>query len=1111
MSLHDPFGQSGAPHLPADHDVRARARDVSRPLALVAGAGAGKTSVLVDRVAAALERHPARLIAAVTFTEKAAAEIRHRVRTKFDASRSGELSQLTVTTLHGFARKLLLEEAFAAGFPPGADISGSKDSDVVRGVVDGVVGAFVRKLRRDDRALWRLLDALVTPFQLRRALDVLIGAPGFTLDAAPTSSIVELSLVSLQDHRKAIRTAVSECSSVDDKLLLAWGDIDDAFADAFRVSAAELVVNAALRKKFVRRGLGTKKSWTGDSRDRVYAAVDALLAWQKQTRALAHGAILRRLADDAVPTLVREREKRGLVSFDDLLLQARDVLVRDPQARARLQERFKVVLIDEVQDTDPLQAEITSLLTKDLFVVGDPKQAIFRFRGGDIESFTATARLVDDRATLASNFRSVRGVVDWCNHTFALLPAFTPQVAVRGAGPLPAVVVVDAAPDDAPAAVAAHLRSLIDARSIAPRDVMVVLPSWAAADDVADAFAAAGIPAVIEGGDRLFARDEMRLALATLRAIVDGSDTEAVCFCLRGVFGATLEELWNHKSAGRSFRPVVVDAVKTPAPTRLQSALDRLARASRRTGTMSLARLVEDVLWGSALPAWARFHDADRRRANVDRFFALVEAHEQEVRAPLEVVRALINEATREDHTDVRRLDDDGTAARITTLFSAKGLEAPVVVVMAQERKRDHPAAVLDRLRRTASIKLGALEPPGWDDAVARDQLLDDEERRRWVYVACTRARDQLVLAAPFDRLLGADVAARGLPGDLSVVASDTDVVVGDTTGGPAIVRVVRPVVATAAHPVWITEAPAPATGGSTLTSPIAEVVKRARTASRRWRTVSEVAAQRRLTVDVVVDEGSEEQGVGAVGGRLVHKVMERLDFNLPTEMRVAAARQLAKSMARAAFVDPAGADGVVDRVASVVDRLARHAVVERAAKAQRIWREVPFALPSADRRRTVAGTIDLVFEDATAVVVVDWKSHVPAPGTALRARYEAQLAEYVRAVVTTIDPKKPIEAVLAGPHKELPPDLFEFDDDDGAYASLDEDVRAVVEAVAAVVGAPVVGYIDVSGVECVVAWPDRKVALVDDNSVDVPGFLTTSWADALPGLLGVVDDGQAD
>lgn len=1094
----------------SDDDVRARARDVTRPLALVAGAGAGKTSVLVERVAAALDRHPARFIAAVTFTEKAAAEIRGRVRDRFDASRSGELSELTVTTLHGFARRLLLEEAFAAGFPPGADVQSSAESDVVRGVVDGVVGAFVRRLRREDRALWRLLDALVTPFQLRRALDVLLTAPGFTLDHVAGSQFVEASLGPLQGHIKTIRQAVSECSSVDDKLLLAWGDVDDAFADAARVGDAELVVAAALRRRFVRKKLGAQKSWPSGSRERVYAAIAALEEWQKQTRSRAHGAILRRLADDVVPVLVREREKRGLVSFDDLLLQARDVLKSDAQARARLQQRFKMVLVDEVQDTDPLQAEITSLLTKELFVVGDPRQAIYRFRGGDVEAFAATANLVDDRATLLSNFRSVPGIVAWCNHTFATLPGFTPQVAVRKPGALPPVVVLDVGAVEAEeeeeeegaeedvdgeavcAGIAAHIRGLIDAGSIAPRDVMVVLPSWAAADDVADAFAARGIPAVIEGGDRLFARDEMRLALATLRAIVDGSDTEAVCFCLRGVFGATLQELWEHKSAGRSFRPAVIDVEKTPQPSRLQRALDRISRASRRMGTTSLARLVEDLLWDSALPAWSLFHDADRRRANLDRFFSLVETHEQEVRAPLEVVRAMINEATREDHTDVRRLDDDGTAARITTLFSAKGLEAPVVVVAAQERKRDHPASVLDRLRRTASIKLGQLEPPGWASAVARDLQLDDEERRRWVYVACTRARDQLVLAPPFHKLLKADVAARGVPADLAACKSG-DVVVGGVAD--VVVRVVRPPSSATTTPVWIASPPTV----TSVVSPIAEAVKRARTASRRWRTVSEVAAQRRLAVDLVVDEGSDEQGVGAVGGRLVHKVMERLDFTLPIELRVAAARTLCRSLASSGFVDPHDADDVVVRAASVVDRLARHPVIERAARAKRLWREVPFALPSDDRRRTVAGTIDLVFEDDAAVVVVDWKSRVPAVGTVLRARYELQLAEYVRAVVVGLDAKKPIEAILAGPHKELPVD----DDDEDAFAALDEDVRAVVEAVVDRAGAPVAGLI-VGDVECVVAWPDQKVALAD---VDVPGYVSTSWPDALPELLGLAED----
>ncbi|MDP2344131.1 MAG: UvrD-helicase domain-containing protein [Deltaproteobacteria bacterium] len=1095
----------------ADDDARALARDVSRPLALVAGAGAGKTSVLVDRVRGALLLHPPQAIAAVTFTEKAAAEIGARVRAPLAGgpgatSAIPELSLMTITTLHGFARRLLLEEAFAAGFPPAADVAvGGAAAADERAVVDAALAVFVRQLRRADRGLWRVLDALVTPHALRQVVAVLLQAPGFTLDRFDTSGSLEASAVALKERLGAIEHAAQACTLLDDKLLLAWRALAQQLHEAAAGGDVDLVVWALVRDRLaLARNIGTKKAWPEGTKERLHAAVADLVQWQQDTRTLAHGALLKRLADDVVPALALERQRRGLVSFDDLLLSARDLLRDDVNARARLGLRFSVVLIDEVQDTDPLQAEITSLLcveggTRNLFVVGDPKQAIYRFRGGDVEAFMATAKLVDDRASLSSNFRSVPGVVSWCNHTFQTLPGFEPQQAVRAPGPLAPVVVLDLEGSededvDVAGGIADHVQGLIAAGSIVARDVMVVLPSWAAADDIADAFSARGIPAVIEGGDRLFSRDEMRLALATLRAIVDGSDTEAVAFCLRGVFGSTLTELWDHQHRGQSFRPHAIDAKATPTPSRVDRALDRLARATRRMGSTSLARLVEDVLWDSALPAWSRFHDADRRRANLDRFFALVEAHEQQLRSPLEVVQALINEATREDHTDVPRLDDDGTAARITTLFSAKGLEAPVVVVAAFHRRRDGVTAVLDRLQRTASIRLGKLEPPGWADARARDARLDDEERRRWVYVACTRARDQLVLAPPFHHLLDVDVRARGLPADLKDVADGASV---PCAGGGPLVQVSRPSSSSSAAltPVWITAPPVP-----TARPSIVQAVRSARSRSRRWQTVSEVVQNRRVAVDVVVEDGLGHSGsVGAVGGRLVHAVMERLDFTLPIEMRVVAARGLCQRLARAGFTDTDR--DVVDRACSVVERLARHPVVDRVAavlaRHGRVWREVPFAVPSADRRSTTAGTIDLVFveEPAQRVVVVDWKSDVPPPGTALRARYEAQLQEYVRAVVKGL-PGLAIEAVLAGPHRELPVD------DEAALSLLTPEVRGVVEGLG--IELPAVGLI-VDDIETVCAWPERRVALSDAPLKD--DWRSTDDVDALPALLGLLDE----
>ncbi|HEY4223192.1 MAG TPA: UvrD-helicase domain-containing protein, partial [Myxococcota bacterium] len=625
-----------------DAFARATAIDLTQPLALVAGAGAGKTTVLVDRLVAVLAEVPARAVAAVTFTEKAAAEIASRVRTQVARTaphQLPELAQLTVTTLHGFARRLLLEEAFASGFPPGADVAvGGAAAADERAVRDEVIGAFVRQLRKDDRTLWRILDSLVTPGQLRRTIDtLLVDAADCAHDldtpapAAPDSSaIVETSTASLIDALARAKRAAGECSAVDDKLLLSWAAVQAGLEDAARAGEVELVVAAATHPHLApKRNLGKKVAWPGDSKQRFLDVVDEIEAWQKSMRERVHGSLLRGLVREVVPQLRAERRARGLVAFDDLLLRARDLLA-DPAAQARLAQRFRVLLIDEVQDTDPLQADIARRLTRNLFVVGDPKQAIFRFRGGDVETFHRTAGLVEGRAALAKNFRAVPGLVAWVNHVFADLPGQVSQIAVRPAAALAPVIALAGCADDdsdddsnasskpSPAqAIAAHIGGLfanraqvIDARTAEPRlaqpsDVMVVLPSWSAADEIADALAARGIPAVIDGGDRLFDRDEARLALATLRAIVDGSDSEAVLLCLRGVFGCTLTELWEHRAAELSFRPRAIAPtspptttanVSAPPATRVERALDVLARAARRTGSFALGRLVDEVL-----------------------------------------------------------------------------------------------------------------------------------------------------------------------------------------------------------------------------------------------------------------------------------------------------------------------------------------------------------------------------------------------------------------------------------------------------------------------------------------------------------------------------------
>jgi hypothetical protein len=175
------------------------------------------------------------------------------------------------------------------------------------------------------------------------------------------------------------------------------------------------------------------------------------------------------------------------------------------------------------------------------------------------------------------------------------------------------------------------------------------------------------------------------------------------------------------------------------------------------------------------------------------------------------------------------------------------------------------------------------------------------------------------------------------------------------------------------------------------------------------------------------------------------------------------------------------------------------------------LWREVPFAVPGGGARTTTSGTIDLVFVEADQVVVVDWKSDVPPEGSSMRARYEAQLAEYARAVVRALDPKMPVETILAGPHPELP-----LDDDD-IYAFVPDDARAVLEAlVARGAPAPIVGYVD-AGVETICAWPDHKLALVeketdaaDIKALQKAGYVVTASIDDVAARLAPPDDPAA-
>ncbi|HUR24283.1 MAG TPA: UvrD-helicase domain-containing protein [Acidimicrobiales bacterium] len=449
-----------------------------------AGAGTGKTTALVGRIVQLARRDPAVMpqIAAITFTEAAAAELRARIRAQLEKAAAtepalaravDELDEAAISTLHSFALRILGEHPVEAALPPGLEVLDETRSAlafeerwgrllddllehpvcsevVLRGLAAGLNLDSVKEIARVFHQHWDRLAAVPA------------GPPGLTpVDAAPVVAAARKASEWLDPQR---------CTDEADRLR-GWLSGLAAWADALEGSRGDLETLQLLTDPPDPRKPppGSNQAWLGEVENVRQAAAAVVTARDASLCAVRENVLLHLV--DAVRRFtldeVQRRRADGRLDFHDLLVLARD-LVRDiASVRASLRERFSHVLIDEFQDTDPLQVELAVLLGTGagagtgadepledgrLFFVGDAMQSIYRFRRADIRLFSrmrdlvekpqhprdreettcaapttsgverrpprpSAAQVVSSRA-LTDNWRSVPGILEWVNTLF---------------------------------------------------------------------------------------------------------------------------------------------------------------------------------------------------------------------------------------------------------------------------------------------------------------------------------------------------------------------------------------------------------------------------------------------------------------------------------------------------------------------------------------------------------------------------------------------------------------------------------------------------------------------------------------------------------------------
>ena len=499
-----------------------------------------------------------------------------------------------------------------------------------------------------------------------------------------------------------------------------------------------------------------------------------------------------------------QRRGAGTAEFDDLLIWTRDLLRDQPDVRDYFQRRFNCVLVDEFQDTDPLQVEIVLYLTSGdtnerdwrklrplpgrLFVVGDPKQSIYRFRRADITIYewVKTHALAGGLLTITQNFRSVAGVIGWVNNVFGQLiqaidgiqPGYSDLASARPdhdiSHPPVAMLRGEAAGADAIREEEARLlagtiqRIVVEERwpvsdggaerAASWRDVAILLPSRTGIEYYERALAQRDIPYRHEGGRSFFDRQEVRELISCLKAIDDPTDRLSLVAALRsGAFGCSDEELFRFATTGGNFDLREEPDEAVPAVGEALATLRGL-RAVR--GQVTLPEFIGRVLDETRLIEYAMtLPQGQQAAANLAKVADQARAFSGVRGGGLRAfVRWLTTSSGgRPDEADAAVAEARDDVVRILTIHGAKGLEFPIVALanLNSGGQDKSPFAIPDPAGKKVALCVGpkgnAFKTPGFDEVHEREQEHEEAEDRRLLYVAATRARDYLLLPAVSD------------------------------------------------------------------------------------------------------------------------------------------------------------------------------------------------------------------------------------------------------------------------------------------------------------------------------------------------------------------------
>jgi len=1046
-------------------DARARERiekDLDYNFVVEAAAGTGKTTSLVGRMLS-LVRSGVSLgnIAAVTFTRKAAARLSEALQVRLEQAAREErdkktknlLSQALETreqafigTIHSFCARMLRERPVEAGVDPDFKELDETDASIVR---DRFWRKYAGELPQTNAQAWsRLKQVGLDIDSLRPLFGSQTANPDveIVVDASiqpPGVQAVSANVFSFLDRMESVRKDVESAAGNEDKAARGILHLLDRRAHLNQTALPDVI---DFLSRFPGASTITLNKWPDknaakaikNTLDSLRTSIDSLLTeWSSYRYSFAVD-----VTGPAVPLYEEYRRSEGVLDFGDLLLKTRAMLRDNVAVRRYFSTRYARLLVDEFQDTDPIQAEIMFLLAGEkstetdwrslrprkgsLFIVGDPKQSIYRFRRADIGTYNFVRDRIlatgGEMLTLQTNFRSAPAVCEWVNEAFAgVFPEkSTPEQARRvdliagkqcGDGPCD-VFFLDHSVEGRAAheevqkrdaeAIAEWIGNAVasgasvDGKPLAPEDFLVLTPFKKETALYADALEVRGIPCDVTGGEGIGNSEELLFLLPFLRAVSDRGNSGALLAWLRGPLCGIDDETLYRFVKERKWLSFGNGDLPDGTDPRLMEA-NRLLDASRRIVAVSspgaaLSKIAD--LLGLFLLAGSG-KAGERRVGALAKILHLARTKDFEGASFRDLVDWLDNSLGQEQGLPLR----SGGAVRVMNVHQAKGLEAPVVFLANPVSRKNY--TVFSHIDRGSEPPQGyflvtsgqfneteLLRPPLWEEKSKLEEDFLQAERDRLLYVAATRA-EKLLVVSTMTKKGGRESSWEGLVPYLKRELSTLDL-------APVCVK------KSAQNEQLLLFGDGPDALFPEDVSLLRDVgTKRA----GKMQSLSEEGFESISVTALTHRAGGAfpygEDGDGMAWGTVLHRLLEMLvaypELDIPsTAGRIGVTEGLDS--------------GQIERMTELAEEIRESAFWNRIMASERRLAEVPFMVKTvADSEREkrgtgtperllLSGTVDLAILEGDCWTLVDYKTNSAGnDAEKLAAYYSPQLSRYVR------------------------------------------------------------------------------------------------------------------